>query len=164
MSALATVLAAAQQREHHRTEPPAGENSPLVVYFSSVTRNTDRFIRKLPVRSVRLPVKTSETAPEIHEPYVLAVPSYGRPDGAGSVPPQVVKFLNRPANRDHLLGVIGAGNTNFGPLFCVAAEKVAAKCRVPLLYKFELMGTDEDVTRVTQGLDTFWQASTQPRD
>lgn len=60
--------------------------------------------------------------------------------------------------------MLGAGNTNFGPLFCVAAEKVAAKCQVPLLYKFELMGTDEDVEKVTQGLEEFWQAFTQPRE
>lgn len=164
MSTLATVLAAAHQRENRRISTPVGEDAPLVVYFSSVTRNTDRFIGKLPVRSLRLPLKTSEPAPELTEPFVLAVPSYGRPGGAGSVPPQVVKFLNQPVNRQHLMGVIGAGNTNFGSLFCVAAEKVAVKCQVPLLYKFELMGTDEDVEKVTQGLDTFWQASMQPRD
>lgn len=164
MSTLATVLAAAQERESHRLDVTAGEESPLVVYFSSVTRNTDRFIQKLPVRSLRLPLKTSEPTPQLTEPFVLAVPSYGRPGGAGSVPPQVVKFLNQPVNRQHLMGVIGAGNTNFGSLFCVAAEKVAVKCQVPLLYKFELMGTDQDVEEVTLGLDKFWQASMQPRD
>ena len=164
MSTLATVLAAAHTSEDRPTATPVGEDAPLVVYFSSVTRNTDRFIAKLPVRSLRLPLKTSEPTPDLDEPFVLAVPSYGRPSGAGSVPPQVVKFLNRPGNRQHLMGVLGAGNTNFGPLFCVAAEKVAVKCQVPLLYKFELMGTEEDVEKVTQGLDKFWQASMQPRD
>lgn len=163
MSALATVLAAARECEHHPS-PPARENSPLVVYFSSVTRNTDRFMAKLPVRRLRLPLKTSQPTPEVTEPFVLVVPSYGRPDGAGSVPPQVVKFLNVAVNRRYLRGVIGAGNTNFGPLFCVAAEKVAVKCTVPLLYKFELMGTEHDVAQVTKGLEEFWQASTQPRD
>lgn len=162
MSALATVLAAARERDRP-PGPPAGENSPLLVYFSSVTRNTDRFVAKLPVRRLRLPLRTAQPTPELSEPFVLVVPSYGRPDGAGSVPPQVVKFLNVAANRRHLKGVIGAGNTNFGPLFCVAAEKVAVKCHVPLLYKFELMGTEEDVEKVTLGLEEFWQASTQPR-
>ncbi|MDN5631847.1 class Ib ribonucleoside-diphosphate reductase assembly flavoprotein NrdI [Glutamicibacter protophormiae] len=164
MSALASVLAQAKEREEHHTPVVAGEDAPLVVYFSSVTRNTDRFVAKLPVRSLRLPLKTSDPVPRVTEPYVLAVPSYGRPGGAGSVPPQVVKFLNDAPSRQHLKGVLGAGNTNFGPLFCVAAEKVAAKCQVPLLYKFELMGTDEDVEKVTQGLEEFWQAFTQPRE
>ena len=164
MSALATALAAARQRADRPGPPPAGQDSPLVVYFSSVTRNTDRFMEKLAVRRLRLPLRTSEPTPELHEPFVLALPSYGRPDGAGSVPPQVVKFLNTAANRRFLRGVIGAGNTNFGSLFCVAAEKVAVKCQVPLLYKFELMGTEEDVEKVTQGLEEFWQAPMQPRD
>ena len=163
MSTLATVLAAAQERENHRLDVTAGEESPLVVYFSSVTRNTDRFIQKLPVRSLRLPLKTSEPTPQLTEPFVLAVPSYGRPGGAGSVPPQVVKFLNQPVNRQHLMGVIGAGNTNFGSLFCIAAEKVAVKCQVPLLYKFELMGTPEDVHQVNQGLEQFWRQFPQLR-
>ncbi|MDO4918402.1 class Ib ribonucleoside-diphosphate reductase assembly flavoprotein NrdI [Kocuria sp.] len=164
MSSLSSVLARAKERELRQSSYVPEADAPLVVYFSSVTRNTDRFIAKLPVRSVRLPLKTTEPPPRITEPYVLAVPSYGRPGGAGSVPPQVVKFLNDASSRAHLLGVIGAGNTNFGPLFCVAAEKVAAKCQVPLLYKFELMGTDEDVEKVTQGLEEFWQACTQPRE
>ncbi|MEU5466773.1 class Ib ribonucleoside-diphosphate reductase assembly flavoprotein NrdI [Kocuria salsicia] len=164
MSALASVLAQAKEWEERNTPVVVGEEAPLVVYFSSVTRNTDRFVAKLPVRSLRLPLKTSDPVPRVTEPYVLAVPSYGRPGGAGSVPPQVVKFLNDAPSRQQLKGVLGAGNTNFGPLFCVAAEKVAAKCQVPLLYKFELMGTDEDVEKVTQGLEEFWQAFTQPRE
>ena len=157
MSALATVLAQAKERELHRTPVVAGDDAPLVVYFSSVTRNTDRFVTKLPVRSVRLPLKTTETAPRIDEPYVLAVPSYGRPGGAGSVPPQVVKFLNDPVSRAHLLGVLGAGNTNFGEHFCLAAQKIAVKCDAPLLYRFELMGTEQDVANVNEGLMKLWQ-------
>ena len=164
MSALASVLAQAKEWEERNTPVVVGEEAPLVVYFSSVTRNTDRFVAKLPVRSLRLPLKTSDPVPRLTEPYVLAVPSYGRPGGAGSVPPQVVKFLNDAPSRQQLKGVLGAGYTTFGPLFCVAAEKVAAKCQVPLLYKFELMGTDEDVEKVTQGLEEFWQAFTQPRE
>ncbi|MBS6031197.1 MAG: class Ib ribonucleoside-diphosphate reductase assembly flavoprotein NrdI, partial [Kocuria rhizophila] len=36
-----------------------------MVYFSSVTRNTDRFVAKLPVRSLRLPLKTSDPVPRL---------------------------------------------------------------------------------------------------
>ncbi|MBN9328102.1 MAG: class Ib ribonucleoside-diphosphate reductase assembly flavoprotein NrdI, partial [Cellulomonas sp.] len=38
-------------------------------------------------------------------------------------------------------GVIAAGNTNFGSAYCKAGKVVAAKCDVPYLYGFELMGT-----------------------
>jgi protein involved in ribonucleotide reduction len=72
------------------------------------------------------------------------------------VPRQVIKFLNNEENRSLLRGVIGAGNTNFGETYCLAADVVAAKCSVPVLYRFELMGTSDDVDRVQQGLEEFW--------
>ncbi|WP_346845672.1 class Ib ribonucleoside-diphosphate reductase assembly flavoprotein NrdI [uncultured Rothia sp.] len=130
---------------------------PFIVYFSSVSENTHKFIVKTGVQSLRLPLKTSEATPSVHRPFVLCVPSYGRPGGSGSIPPQAVKFLNNPLNRELMQGVIGAGNTNFGSLYCIAAEKVAAKCEVPVLYKFELMGTAEDVSNVQEGLKAFWR-------
>ncbi|WP_228008013.1 class Ib ribonucleoside-diphosphate reductase assembly flavoprotein NrdI [Rothia terrae] len=137
--------------------------NPLIVYFSSVSENTHKFVVKTGVRNVRLPLRTSDVAPEVNEPFVLCVPSYGRPGGSGSIPPQAVKFLNNPVNREHLAGVIGAGNTNFGELYCIAAEKVAAKCHVPVLYKFELMGTAEDVSKVRDGLEEFWKQNSLHR-
>lgn len=129
---------------------------PTIVYFSSVSENTHKFVQKTGIKNIRLPLKTSEDPPQAPGPYVLCIPSYGRPGGAGSIPPQAVRFLNNPHNRELLQGVIGAGNTNFGELFCVAADKVAAKCHVPVLYKFELMGTEEDVETVQEGLEKFW--------
>ncbi|WP_237189612.1 class Ib ribonucleoside-diphosphate reductase assembly flavoprotein NrdI [Rothia nasimurium] len=135
---------------------PDATGEPTIVYFSSVSENTHRFVQKTGIKNLRLPLRTSEEPPQVSEPFVLCVPSYGRPGGAGSVPPQAIKFLNNPANRALLKGVIGAGNTNFGELFCVAADKIAAKCHVPVLYKFELMGTEEDVATVQEGIKEFW--------
>lgn len=135
---------------------PDATGEPTIVYFSSVSENTHRFVQKTGIKNLRLPLRTSEEPPQVSEPYVLCIPSYGRPGGAGSVPPQAIKFLNNPANRALLKGVIGAGNTNFGELFCVAADKIAAKCHVPVLYKFELMGTEEDVETVQEGIKEFW--------
>ena len=140
-----------------------GSPLPLVVYFSSVSNNTHRFVEKLDARVLRLPLLTGEEPPRATEPFVLVVPTYGRPGGSGAVPPQVVRFLNRQDNRRLLRGVIGAGNTNFGESFCLAADKVAAKCDVPLLYKFELMGTPDDVHQVNEGLEQFWRQLLQPR-
>ncbi|NHU84174.1 class Ib ribonucleoside-diphosphate reductase assembly flavoprotein NrdI [Kocuria sp. JC486] len=164
MSALAALVEAARQREAHQDDArgapgqrPDGADDPVVVYFSSVSGNTRRFVEKLWARKVALPLHTAEDVPVMEEPYVLVVPTYGRPEGAGAVPPQVVKFLNVEANRKLLRGVLGAGNTNFGEKFCIAAEKISAKCGVPVLYKFELMGTEEDVNKVNEGLMNLWQ-------
>jgi len=100
----------------------------------------------------------------VSEPFVLLTPSYSDGEGRGAVAKPVIRFLNDPANRALIRGVIGTGNLNFGEHFALAGKIVAAKCNVPLLYTFELAGTDEDVARVKQGLDTFWtrQRSTAP--
>jgi len=68
-----------------------------------------------------------------------------------------VKFVNVKETRRNMVGVIGAGNTNFGPLFGIAADIVSAKCDVPVLFKFELMGTPSDVDKVNEGLEEFWK-------
>lgn len=164
MSAITDLLVNARSRSEHpggaaesQRELPEGATDPVVVYFSSVSGNTRKFVEKLWARKVQLPLHTSHEPPVMEEPYVLAVPTYGRPEGSGAVPPQVVKFLNIQTNRQLLRGVLGAGNTNFGDKFCIAADKISAKCKVPVLYKFELMGTDEDVYKVNEGLMKLWQ-------
>ncbi|MGC4960227.1 class Ib ribonucleoside-diphosphate reductase assembly flavoprotein NrdI [Gordonia sp. DT101] len=141
----------------------AGETreSPLIVYFSSVSENTHRFVEKLGTRSVRIPVHgtTDSGGFTVDEPYVLITPTYGggkaTGDRSGYVPKQVIKFLNNTHNRDLIRGVIAAGNTNFGEEFCHAGDIISRKCMVPYLYRFELMGTADDVDRVLAGLADF---------
>lgn len=130
-------------------------DAPLI-YFSSVSDNTHRFVEKLGVTAARMPVLTKDPTLRATRPYVLVLPTYGGITGKGAVPRQVVKFLNDEQNRSLLRGVIGAGNTNFGETYCLAADIVATKCAVPVLYRFEVMGTSEDVARVTTGLEEFW--------
>lgn len=119
-----------------------------IVYFSSVTGNTKRFVDKLGMSRTRIPIHGDP--PRMYIPYVLVTPSYGT--GSRDVPPQVVRFLNDQENRDMLQGVIGSGNMNFGSLYGVAAKKIAEKCKVDLLYLFELQGTETDVENVKRGL------------
>ena len=131
-----------------------------LIYFSSVSNNTHRFVEKLRLpqgQAARLPLHTGADTLEASEPFVLILPTYGANGGKGSVPKQVIKFLNVESNRKLLRGVIGAGNTNFHESYCIAGDIVAAKCGVPHLYRFELMGTTEDVSRVHKGLEEFWK-------
>ncbi|WP_298455108.1 class Ib ribonucleoside-diphosphate reductase assembly flavoprotein NrdI [uncultured Cellulomonas sp.] len=132
-----------------------------LVYFSSASENTHRFVEKLGLPAQRIPLLPHQAPLRVTEPYVLVVPTYGGGNGAGAVPRQVVKFLNDESNRSLLRGVIGAGNTNFGEAYLLAAHIISAKCAVPFLYGFELMGTPEDVTRVREGLGQLWQRSRQ---
>ncbi len=133
---------------------------PLLVYFSSVSGNTARFVSRLGMRSRRIPLHPSDPALIVDEPFVLVTPTYGGGQGRGqekgAVPKQVIRFLNHPANRAHVRGVISAGNTNFGEAYCLAGDIISRKCHVPHLYRLELFGTPEDVARVRDGLDRWW--------
>ena len=130
---------------------------PRLVYFSSASENTRRFVAKLGLDAVRIPLRRTDPALRVDHPYVLVVPTYGGGAPTGAVPKQVIGFLNDPGNRRGLRGVISAGNTNFGPAYGLAGDIVAAKCGVPHLYRFELMGTPDDVARVREGLHSSWR-------
>lgn len=136
---------------------PARAEAPFVVYFSSVSENTHRFVGKLGYRSARIPLRRDAAPLTVDEEYVLVVPTYGGGSVKGAVPKQVIAFLNDPHNRALCRGVISSGNTNFGEAYCLAGDIVAGKLGVPLLYRYELLGTPTDVDRVKKGLDTFWQ-------
>ncbi|NDL63956.1 class Ib ribonucleoside-diphosphate reductase assembly flavoprotein NrdI [Acerihabitans arboris] len=129
---------------------------PLLVYYSSSSENTHRFVSKLTLPALRIPLATNQKL-KVERPYILIVPSYGGGSEHGAVPPQAIRFLNDTTNRSWIRGVIGAGNRNFGTAFCLAAEIIAKKCQVPFLYRFELLGTAEDVTQVRMGVTEFWQ-------
>ena len=97
---------------------------------------------------------------------MLVLPTYGggppTPDieRRGYVPKQVIAFLNNEHNRSLIRGVIAAGNNNFGDEFGYAGDVVSRKCGVPYLYRFELMGTADDVDAVRAGLADFWKDQT----
>jgi protein involved in ribonucleotide reduction len=126
-----------------------------IVYFSSRSENTHRFVSRLGFPARRIPISTGETL-DIVSPYVLIVPTYCGEGGKGAVPKQVIRFLNDAANRKNIRGVIAAGNSNFGATFGIAGDIISAKCRVPYLYRFELLGTEEDVANVRHGLERLW--------
>jgi protein involved in ribonucleotide reduction len=135
-----------------------------LVYFSSVSENTHRFVEKLELPAIRIPLRDRI---QVTDPYVLVLPTYGGghangpdPDAGGYVPKQVIAFLNNEHNRSLIRGVIAAGNTNFGAEFGYAGDVVSRKCGVPYLYRFELMGTTDDVFAVRAGLRDFWKDQT----
>lgn len=138
-----------------------GKHVGAVVFFSSASRNTERFIISCHLEDeglnvYRIPLKPRDPALDVREPYVIVVPTYGGGNPKKAVPPQVRKFLNDPDNRQYIRGVIASGNTNFGDAFCAAGDIIAAKCHVPFMYYFELMGTPEDRRKVRAGLADFF--------
>lgn len=135
----------------------------LVVYFSSVTENTRRFVEKLDLPNVRIPLHRNEEPLIVDEPYVLVCPTYGggaslTHQNSRPVPVQVIRFLNNEHNRSLIRAVVAGGNSNFGSDFGLAGEIIAKKCSVPYVYRFELMGNSEDVRILREGLVTNAEA------
>lgn len=129
----------------------------LVVYFSSATENTHRFVQKLGFPSVRIPLRRTGEPLKVNEPYVLVCPTYGggasiSHQNSRPVPTQVIKFLNDEHNRSFIRAVIAGGNSNFGADFGKAGDVISAKCKVPYVYRFELLGNDDDIKICREGL------------
>ncbi|WP_027120198.1 class Ib ribonucleoside-diphosphate reductase assembly flavoprotein NrdI [[Mycoplasma] testudinis] len=129
-----------------------------VVYFSSISNNTHRFIQKLDLPNHRIPYSFKDPELIMDQDYVLICPTYagGGDQTAGAVPKQVIKFLNNEQNRIHCKAVIASGNTNFGETFAIAGPILSKKLNVPLLYQFELLGTAHDVEEVKKLVLDFW--------
>ncbi len=89
--------------------------NPLV-YFSSSSENTHRFMQRLGLPAIRIPLNERERI-RVDDPYILVVPSYGGGGTAGAVPRQVIRFLNDAHNRALIRGVIASGNRNFGEAY-----------------------------------------------
>ncbi len=132
-----------------------------LIYYSSKSENCHRFVQRLGFPATRIPIDTNEILPSATQPYVLLLPTYGGGGTTGAVPKAVIYFLNQPQNRKFLRGVIASGNSNFGETYAIAGNIISAKCQVPLLYRFELLGTERDLQQVRQGLQQFWQQQMQ---
>ena len=134
---------------------------PGLVYYSSASGNTARFIARLGIPALRIPIRPDDPMPAPDRPYVLICPTYADGQGRGAVAKPVIRFLNDPARRALIRGVIASGNRNFGATYACAGEVISAKCNVPVLTRFELAGTDSDIFRIRAGLEKFWAALPQ---
>lgn len=124
----------------------------LIVYFTSKTKNTERFISKidLDINSIKISKDLI-----VNEKFILFCPTYADTNGSGSVPPQVIKFLSVKENRDNMIGVVGFGNANFGKYFAISADVISYKCGVPVIGKVELFGTPYEVEEVKKRLKAY---------
>lgn len=105
-----------------------------MIYYASLTGNVKRFIEK-----TKLPAEEIKTDTVADSEFILVTYTIG----FGEVPAKVSKFLE---TNGHLLrGVAVSGNRNWGDNYGKAGDIIAEKYKVPLLLKFELAGTDDDV-------------------
>lgn len=129
----------------------------MIVYFSGATEFTHKFVEKLGLEAVRIPLLTKDAKVfTVDEDYILITPTY-ESKSQGFLPRQTASFLNIPENRTRMMGVIGAGNRNFGEDYAISADIISEKTGVPVLHRFELSGTQEDIDLVKEGLEEYWE-------
>nr|MDF9460610.1 class Ib ribonucleoside-diphosphate reductase assembly flavoprotein NrdI [Bacillus pumilus] len=113
----------------------------MIVYFYSLTGNVRRFIAKIDLGGQAREIKTGEV---VEESFVLVTPTYD----FGQPPATVSEWLKD--NGDLMVGVVASGNRNWGDGFGAVADVIAELYDVPVIVKFELAGTEEDVRQFTE--------------
>lgn len=126
-------------------------------YYSSASNLTGRFAERLAGQTGREVSNLADAAVrhrDVHGPWVLLTPSYKAGNAEElTLPAPVRAFLRSPENRRRLVGIIGAGNRNFGEFYQAAARELSAISGRPVLFEFELSGTPEDVDACARILD-----------
>ena len=117
------------------------------MYWSSNSGGTRRVAEALNTDTVELADYDGTS------PYVLMTPTYDQPRG-GFTPKPVQTFLDKHAHL--MVGVIGLGNRNFGEKYCQAAHDISKQFNVPVLWRIEIMGSQEDLTVVDSGMREHW--------
>ena len=123
-------------------------NKPLIVYWSSNSGGTRRVAEALNTDTVELADYDGKS------PYVLACPTYDQPRG-GFTPRQVQQFLEEHAHL--MVGVLGLGNRNFGEKYCQAAHDISKEFDVPVLWRIDIMGSEDDYRTIDGGMKQHWQ-------
>lgn len=113
----------------------------MLIVYDSMTGNVQRFIDKLGMRNIKI-----YDGLVVNEPFVLVTYTFK----FGEIPDSVNKFLKN--NFKMLKGVASSGNRNWGHLFCRAAHTISDTYGIPLILKFELGGTKEDLEKFKQGV------------
>ena len=83
------------------------------------------------------------------EPFVLVTYT----TGFGQVPHKVDQFLQE--NHNMLRGVSASGNRNWGSGFAKSADTIAQTYNVPVITKFELSGTNQDMQHFVERVQTI---------
>lgn len=112
----------------------------MLLVFDSLTGNVQRFVEKLDFERT---IKITDGL-LVEDPFVLVTYTFG----FGNVPDRTAAFLNQ---NGHLLqGVAASGNKAWGSNFARAADHISDQFLVPVLLKFELSGTRNDIEAFKQ--------------
>lgn len=122
----------------------------MLILYETMTGNVRRFLAK-----TGLPHEPISNRPAVEQPFILVTNTIG----FGDAPESVKAFLAK--NGRFLRAVAASGNRNWGRNFARAADVISSAYRVPVLYKFELGGTADDVIQFRERVKAFAERSDQ---
>ncbi|MED4848299.1 class Ib ribonucleoside-diphosphate reductase assembly flavoprotein NrdI [Bacillus atrophaeus] len=115
----------------------------MIITYESKTGNVRRFVKalqqELDIEAIEITDDTFITQEFIHITYTI---------GFGEVPERTLNFINN--NKNKIRGVVVSGNKVWGENYGLAGDKLSAKFHTPLLLKFELSGTKQDLQKIIQ--------------
>ncbi|QKS04790.1 class Ib ribonucleoside-diphosphate reductase assembly flavoprotein NrdI [Bacillus halotolerans] len=115
----------------------------MIITYESKTGNVRRFVKALQqefdVEAIEVTGDTIVNQEFIHITYTI---------GFGEVPERTLNFINK--NKNKIRGVAVSGNKVWGDNYGLAGDKLSAKFHIPLLLKFELSGTEQDLQKIIQ--------------
>ncbi|MCY7989989.1 class Ib ribonucleoside-diphosphate reductase assembly flavoprotein NrdI [Bacillus spizizenii] len=115
----------------------------MIITYESKTGNVRRFVKalqhKLDIEAIEITDDTIINQEFIHITYTI---------GFGEVPERTLNFFNK--NKNKIRGVAVSGNKVWGDNYGLAGDKLSAKFHTPLLLKFELSGTKQDLQKIIQ--------------
>ena len=107
----------------------------ITIAYYSMTGKVEKFVNNLYYPHV-LDITTESN---IATPFILITPTVN----FGEIPAPVQFFMKN--NYKHCLGISGSGNKNWGSNYCNATNLLAKQYNIPIINKFELSGTEQDV-------------------
>ncbi|MCY8466977.1 class Ib ribonucleoside-diphosphate reductase assembly flavoprotein NrdI [Bacillus atrophaeus] len=115
----------------------------MIITYESKTGNVRRFVKalqqELSIEAIEITDDTIIKQEFIHITYTI---------GFGEVPERTLNFINN--NKNKIRGVVVSGNKVWGENYGLAGDKLSAKFHTPLLLKFELSGTTQDLQKMIQ--------------
>ena len=110
------------------------------IYYDSKTGNVERFVNRLKLhRDWNIQKIDASFSPQ-HIGHLITYTT-----GFGEIPASTLQFLE--AHSDMISSVTCSGNKNWGPNYGLAATKIAAQFKLPILMRFELSGTKADIQK-----------------
>ncbi|CAM3477476.1 class Ib ribonucleoside-diphosphate reductase assembly flavoprotein NrdI [Marinicrinis lubricantis] len=116
----------------------------MLIAYDSRTGNVSRFVNKLGMKAIRI-----DENMQLDQPFVLITYT----TGFGQVPEKVQAFLKK--NYTYMKGIAASGNRNWGDGFAKSADTISRTYGVPIISKFELSGTMQDITRFREGVQSI---------